>query len=282
MSVGPVSMLQSPEDSLGLLTTGSGLPATVFAHGLAGSIETTRPFGSGVTGSRTFFNFRGLGVPAAARSPWTYPALAEELRAAADHVGAGQALGVSMGAGALCTLLARTPLRFERLVFVLPSVLDRARADALADRMVAMAQCVDDRDEDALTHLLLEGEPASVRSQPAVQHWCRRQAGALVGTAVSTAMRALPKQVPLSDRAELAAVTVPALVIAQEGDPAHPVRVAEQLAAALPGAHLEVMAPGGILWRHRARMRELVGGFLSAGPPRQGAPRSQPIGGRQD
>ena len=65
MTVAPAgratSQLEGPTGSLELITTGSGLPATVFAHGLGASIETTRPFGSGVKGSRTFFHFRGHG-----------------------------------------------------------------------------------------------------------------------------------------------------------------------------------------------------------------------------
>jgi pimeloyl-ACP methyl ester carboxylesterase len=273
------SLLETPTGSLEFITTGSGSPATVFAHGLAGSIETTRPFGSGVRGSRTFFHFRG--GSAAVETPWRYAGLADELRAVADYVGATQALGVSMGAGALCSLLAHTPLRFERLVFVMPAVLDRPRTDDALDRLVEMAQCVDSRDVQSLTVLLLAGEPVAMRHQPAVQLWCRRQAAAMVGTPVSRALRALPTAVPLADRGVLAAVTAPALVIAQEEDPAHPVWVAEQLAASLPDAHLEVMAPGGIMWRHRALVRDLVGGFLSgeaARPPRLG----QPIGGRGD
>lgn len=249
--------------SLEFTTTGSGLPATVFAHGLAGSISTTRPFGSGVRGSRTFLKFGGHGGSAAGATPWTYLALADELRAVADRVGATQALGVSMGAGALCSLVARTPLRFERLVFVMPAVLDRQRTDDGLDRLLEMARHVDSGDLDSLTALLLQGEPAAVRTEPAVHDWCRSQAVAMAGTSVSAALRALPTAVPLTDRRVLAEVIAPALVIAQEQDPAHPVWVAERLAAALPGARLEVLGPGGLLWRHRARMRELVGGFLS-------------------
>ena len=266
------SLLEGSGGSLEFVTTGSGLPGTVFAHGLAGSIETTRPFGSGVGGSRTFMHFRGHGASTAVETPWTYEALAEDLRAVADKVGATQALGVSMGAGALCSLLARTPLRFERLVFVMPAVLDRPRTDDALDRLVEMANCVDRRDVGSLTALLLAGEPAAVRTQSAVQLWCRRQAAALVGTPVSLALRALPTAVPLADRGALAAVSAPTLVIAQEQDPAHPVWVAEQLASSLPDAHLEVMTPSGILWRHRARLRDLVGGFLSGGNPADGPP----------
>jgi pimeloyl-ACP methyl ester carboxylesterase len=274
------STLDGPNGSLEFVTTGSGLPATVFAHGLAGSIQATRPFGSGVRGSRTFMHFRGHGASTTVETTWTYAGLADELRAVGDHVGATQALGVSMGAGALCSLLARTPLRFERLVFVMPAVLDRPRTDDALGRLVEMARCVDLCDVEGLTALLLEGEPVVVRAQPDVQLWCRRRAAALVGTPVSGALRALPTAVPLTDRGVLAAVTVPALVIAQEQDPAHPVWVAEQIAASLPHAHLEVMASGGIMWRHRAAMRDLIGGFLSGEPHRQSTRLSQSIGGR--
>jgi pimeloyl-ACP methyl ester carboxylesterase len=213
VSAGPASrrtsLLEGPNGVLELTTTGSGLPATVFAHGATGSIQTTRPFGSGVKGSRTFFHFRGYGASAPAAKPLTFAALEADLRAVADRVGATQALGVSMGAGALCSLLARTPLRFKRLVFILPAALDTPRTDDAPD-----------------------------------------------GLELYTA-------VPLTDRSVLGAVTAPALVIAQEHDPDHPVWVAEELAASLKQARLEVLTPGGILVRHRSAMRELIGGFLS-------------------
>jgi len=276
------SLLEGPGGLLEFVTTGSGLPATVFAHGLAGSIETTRPFGSGVSGSRTFMHFRGHGASAAPETPWTYAALADELRAVADHVGATQALGVSMGAGALCSLLARTPLRFERLVLVLPAVLDHPRTDGAQDRLLRMAQLVDQDDVRGLTALLLEFEPVAVRDRPAVRLWCGRQAAAMVRTPVSSALRTLPTAVPLTDRRVLAAVTAPVLVIAQEQDALHPVWVAEQLAGLLPDARLEVAPPGGILWSHRAWMRELIGGFLSGEPPRQLTPPAEGLHGRQD
>ena len=282
MTVGPAgtlsSTLQGPHGSIEYLTTGSGLPATVFAHGLAGSIPTTRPFGSGVRGSRTFMHFRGHGASAAVEAPWTYAGLAEDLRAVADHVGATQALGVSMGAGALCSLLEATPLRFVRLVFVMPAVLDQPREDDGLSRLAQMAGCVESGDIEALTALLLRAEPAGVRTEPDVALSCRRQAAAMVGTPVSQALRALPSAVPLTDRAVLAEVTAPALVIAQEQDPGHPVWVAEQLAAALPDARLEVMAPGGLMWRHRNVIRELIGGFLSGEPGRQCARTSPSTG----
>ncbi|HET7661061.1 MAG TPA: alpha/beta hydrolase, partial [Oryzihumus sp.] len=66
MSLAPhpphTSLLDGPDGALEYLLTGSGGPTTVFGHGLAGSIETTRPFGSGVEGTRAFFHFRGHGA----------------------------------------------------------------------------------------------------------------------------------------------------------------------------------------------------------------------------
>ena len=70
---------------------------------------------------------------------------------------------------------------------------------------------------------------------------------------------------PIGDRAALAAVTAPALVIAQQGDSAHPVWVAEQLADALPAGQLRVFGAEGALWSARAELRALVAGFLN--PP---------------
>jgi 3-oxoadipate enol-lactonase len=112
--------------TLEYLVAGVGVPepVTVFAHGRAGSIELIRPLGSGVPGRKVFFHFRGYGrstpVPP---ETLTFADLAGDLAAVADHVGATRAVGVSLGAAALCALLADQPDRFERSVFYLPAVL---------------------------------------------------------------------------------------------------------------------------------------------------------------
>ncbi|WP_226913552.1 alpha/beta fold hydrolase [Gephyromycinifex aptenodytis] len=257
-------LLESSAGSLEYLTVGSGLPHTVFGHGLAGSIPTTRPFGSGVPGSRTFFHFRGHGASHAPEDDWTYAALARELGAVADHVGADRALGVSMGAGALCALLAEEPQRFERCVFLLPALIDRPRTDGALERLVQMADYVDCGDEEAVADLLSAEQPEHVAARPDVQAWVRQQARVLAGTPVSWALRHLPTQVPLRDRGVLARVSAPVLVIGQEGDEAHPHRIAVELASAFPNAAVEILPPGGVLWTHRAHVRALISTFLGA------------------
>jgi pimeloyl-ACP methyl ester carboxylesterase len=244
------------------LVVGTGPPVTIFAHGLGGTIESTRPFGSGVGGARVFFHFRGHGASAAPERDWTYAALAAELRAVADQVGATRALGVSMGASAVCALLAQTPDRFERVVLVLPAVIDQPRTDPALLRLEELSRRCEVGDTVGVAELLLAEQPRDVRDRPDVRAWVARQARAIAGSAAARALRTLPYAVPLTDRAQLGAVSAPVLVIGQEDDDAHPERIARELAEAFPHAQLRVLPPGGILWRHRASARRLITEFL--------------------
>lgn len=267
-------LVPGPRGPLEVLTVGSTEPHTVFAHGLAGSIPTTRPYATKVPGTRSFLHFRGHGSsPVPEGGDWTYAELSAELWAVADAVGARRALGLSMGAGALCAGLVRQPERFDRVALVLPAVVDRPRPGAAMARFAALADAVEAADLSAVAAHLLEEQPEGLRAEQAVQTWCREQAARLVGTGVAAGLRSLPHQVAVPDRDALRQVQAPVLVLAQEDDPAHPVDVAEELATLLPRAELHVLAPGGIMWEHRARVRDLVGSFLGSdsspvpGPP---------------
>jgi pimeloyl-ACP methyl ester carboxylesterase len=258
-----VPLLQTADTLVDYLVTGRGEPVTVFAHGLAGAIDETRPFGSGVRGTRAFLHFRGHGASSAPETPWTYSALAAELLAVADHVGATRALGVSLGAGALLGLVSQRPERFERVVLVLPATIDRPRHDPAVERMQQMASYVEARDAEAVAGLLLAEQPEGARELPDVAVWARRQARRLMDTSVARALRELPAAYPLDDRSVLDRVDAPVLVVGQHGDDAHPAKVAEELADALPNARLSVFDAGGVLWTHRRELRELIGGFLN-------------------
>lgn len=256
-------MLPTDQGGVEYLSTGRGTPVTVFAHGLAGSIATTRPFGSGLSGTQVYFHFRGHGASSSPETSWTYSALAGELGAVTDHVGATRALGVSMGAGAICHTLEHRPDRYERIVLVLPAVLDRPRTDAALERLLDMGRLADERDVDGVAELLLLEQPAEHRGDPTVRSWCEDQAATIVRTDVGRALRTIPHAVAMRSRESLRKVTAPVLVVAQQDDPAHPVGVAEEIAGLLPDARLEVFPPGGILWAHRAKVRALVKDFLA-------------------
>jgi pimeloyl-ACP methyl ester carboxylesterase len=243
---------------------GTGEPVTVFAHGLGESITAARPLGAGLPGARVFFDFRGHGgstVSEPAEAGWGYPALADDLRTVADAHGATRAVGTSMGAAALLRLLSETPDRFDRLVFFLPAALDRVQPEGRA-RMEELARLVDAGDAEALAAVLLAYLPAAVRHSRVAAVHARGSAAELVGTEVSRVMRAIGDNAPLPSLDGLAAVQAPALVIGQEGDDVHRLVVARRLAAALPGARLEVFGPGGALWQERRRLRAVLADFL--------------------
>ncbi|MGH3354385.1 MAG: alpha/beta fold hydrolase [Nocardioidaceae bacterium] len=257
-------LLQTSDTLVDYLVTGSGEPVTVFAHGLAGAIDETRPFGSGVRGTRVFLHFRGHGASSAPETPWTYEAVAAELLAVADHVGATRALGVSLGAGSMLRAATGLPDRFERLVLVLPATIDRPRRDAAVARMQQLAAHVEAGDVEAVSRLLLLEQPQGARDRADVAVWSRRQARRLMQTSVARGLRELPLQYPIDDRAKLGAVRSHSLVIGQRGDDAHPASTAEELADALPNSRLAMFDAGGVLWTHRRELRSLIGGFLNA------------------
>ncbi|MGB5953641.1 MAG: alpha/beta hydrolase [Ornithinimicrobium sp.] len=255
-------MVAGPDGPLETLTRGRGTPHTVFVHGLGGSIATTRPYAGRTRGKRTFLHMAGHGA-STPPSALTYPALAREVWAVADDVAADAAVGISMGAGALCAGLAADPRRFDAVVLVLPAALDKPRDDVAMQTFGALADVLETGDADRATELLLSFEPPEVAASAEVKHWCAEQADRLLAGNAQAAMRAITRQIPVPDASVLAAVSVPVLLIAQVDDDIHPVSVAEALANVLPHARLEVLGEGGIMWAHRERVTGLVGDFLA-------------------
>jgi pimeloyl-ACP methyl ester carboxylesterase len=260
----PTELVATPHGvELECLTTGSGLPVTVFAHGLAAGIAETRPLGSGVSGRRVFFQFRGHGRSAAPPGRWTYLDLARDLRAIADLHGATRALGVSLGAGALCRLLADNPSRFDKAVFFLPAVLDRPRPRAANTRLTDLLAAVESGDAAAVAEIISLEAPPQVRNTPAGWSYLRQRLEQLMRDGLGAGLAELPDQVAIADRVALGEVTASTLVLACRGDELHPVEVAEDLAAALPGATLHVYDRPGVMWTDRADLRERIAAFLS-------------------
>ncbi|MCA1712326.1 MAG: alpha/beta hydrolase [Actinobacteria bacterium] len=241
---------------MGLIVTGSGEPVTVAAHGLGASVAETRPLLSGVSGSRVFYEARGHdgNVPA----PFTYRDLGDDLLQVADTHGATRALGVSMGSGALWSLLSRSPTRFDRVVSFLPAALDRPRADEAVRLLEELAVALEQQDVPAVERLVAAELP------PEAQAYVRTRAAFLLANpGIAVAVRSLPYVTPVADRSALAAVSADVLVLAQESDPLHPAQVARDLVAVLPKARLVVFDQPHVVFRERARLRALVQEFLN-------------------
>ncbi|GIF11093.1 alpha/beta fold hydrolase [Actinoplanes teichomyceticus] len=245
------------------LITGAGDPMTVFAHGLAGDIAGTRPLGSGVAGRRAFFHFRGHGRSDVPPGPWSFGDLAADLRGVADLTGAGRALGVSMGAGALCRLLAETPDRFERVVLYLPAPLDGRRPAAAAQRLRRLLASVESGEAAMIADAVEAELPAAVRNTPAGWSYLRQRVEQLQRDGLSAELESLWSAPAVPDVSLLRAFRGRALVIGCLGDEIHPSSWAAQLAELL-GADLQIYDRPTVLWTNRQELRDRVSTFLNA------------------
>jgi 3-oxoadipate enol-lactonase len=249
---------------LDVLVTGAGTPVTVAAHGLGASVAETRPLLSGVTGTRVLYAARGHGASPLPDGPFDYRVLGEDLEQVADAHAATRALGVSMGAGALLSLLSRRPDRFERVVLFLPAAVDRPRTDEAVRRVTALAAALEAGGREQVARRVLDELPEDLREDRTAQAYARTRATHLLASpGVAVALRGLPAVTPVPDRSLLAAVTAEVLLLAQEGDPLHPAQVARELAAVLPRARLVVFDRPGVVFRERARLRAEISGFLA-------------------
>jgi 3-oxoadipate enol-lactonase len=248
-------------DGVAVHVLGSGAPVTVFAHGLGGSAAETRPLAARVPGTRALLEFRGHGASAALDDGWTYDLLADDLLAVAEATGATQAVGLSLGAGALLRLLAVQPDRFARIALVLPAALDATRADGATLRLQQLGAAIDCGDVDAVAELLVHEVPAQVRDRRGIRLLLARRAAQLVE-------RPSPQprhdDRPVHDRGLLGHVHAPAIVVAQHADPLHRIDVARDVTASLGRASLLELPEGGAFWTDSRRLQTALADHLGA------------------
>jgi 3-oxoadipate enol-lactonase len=261
----PTEIVSTPSGvRLELLVTGVGDPATVFAHGLGGDISGTRPLGSAVAGRRVFFHFRGHGRSDAPAGPWSFADLAVDLRSVADLSGATRAVGVSMGAAALCRVLSETPDRFERVVLYLPASLDGTRPVAAEERVERLLAAVESGEAASIAAAVEFELPPSVRNTPTGWAYLRQRVEQLQRDGLAAELTTLWHQPAVPDVSALRAFSGRALVIGCLGDDVHPVAWASQVADLLPGAELHVYDRPAVLWNNRRELRERISQFLNA------------------
>lgn len=266
--------LNLPSDETDYIATfGNGEPHTIFGHGFAGAIRDTRPFGTGVTGTKHFLHLAGHGGRPSPGPGWTYGHIAEVLAQALTSTSATQALGVSMSAGGLLRLLSTNhpaTQNLEKVALVLPAsftgfsaeVAEANRAHVEKLRGLAAAG-----DVESITDLMLSREPAEVAELLPARAWTKTKAENLVNTDMSDGLGlaleiAVDESTGNDPLGALARFPGEVLVLTHEDDPAHPVEVAEAIAAAIPEARLEVLPAGSILWRGRHEVRRILGEFF--------------------
>ncbi|HEY2260444.1 MAG TPA: alpha/beta fold hydrolase [Solirubrobacteraceae bacterium] len=232
---------------------GEGTPV-VLLHGLTatrryvvmGSTALARS-GHGVIA----YDARGHGSSSPAGRPdqYGYDQLGADLVAVLDSAAIERAVlaGASMGAHTLLWLALHHPERVGAMVVITPAYESDANDDpARLARWDALA--------DGLRSGGVEGFVAAYGEPDVPEQWrdtvlkVIRQRLALHEhpEALADALHVVPRSRPFGSLSELAAIDVPAIVVASadDADPGHPQAVAEQYAAAIPGAKLVTDEPG--------------------------------------
>jgi pimeloyl-ACP methyl ester carboxylesterase len=243
---------------------GDGPPVSVVAHGLTNNrmeLAAVTPF---VPGTKVRFDFRGHGRSSAPDTGYAFADFARDVEAVADAYGATCAVGTSLGAGALASLVCRTPDRFERMVWLLPAALDLPFPHK--DRYRQMAATLDGKTaEEALAMALNDPERAA---QYVRTPWKLEIDRALWEHAnpdgLARAVRGVIEDWPVKDRSLLARVTAPVLLICIEGDDIHPAELGRIYEDLLPNAELIILGGQDELFATIPMLVERVSAFLAA------------------
>jgi pimeloyl-ACP methyl ester carboxylesterase len=215
---------------------GSGEPVTVFAHGLTNSCRELAPFTPSLAGTSVRFCFRGHGHSSTPRSGYEFAELASDLDAVARAHEATNAVGTSMGAGAIMTLLERDPSRFERIVMLLPASLDLPMSDPV--RFDAIAEILETLPRDEAIERILAMTPQRYERAPWLRELDLLLWADLNPLGVARAIRAVTRDVSISDRELLRKVEAPVLLICREGDSIHPAELGRVLLDLFPTCEL--------------------------------------------
>jgi 3-oxoadipate enol-lactonase len=192
------------------------------------------------------FDNRGAGRSACPPPPWTVPDMAADAVGVLDGIGVARAhiLGVSMGGMIAQELAIRHPERVDRLIlaasFARP---DPVRRAFLLHRRWARLQGADARAESVanLAWLLSPrtlGDPT--RTAEIVSLF-----GAMPFMEADAYARQIDAILDHTTLDRLNGVRAPTLVVAAAEDVLTPVLLSEEIAAAIPGARLEVLPRGG-------------------------------------
>jgi pimeloyl-ACP methyl ester carboxylesterase len=231
--------------------TGEG-PAIVLLHGLTATHRYV------VMGSKALergghdvlaYDARGHGASDPAPSPeaYTYGDLADDLVGVLDAAGLDRVVlaGASMGAHTAVRVALEHPDRVAGLGLITPAY-DPEDWPGDLDRWDALS--------DGLRHGGVEGFVTAYGAPDVPDQWkatlvkvLRQRLGAHEHPdALADALRAVPRSRPFADRADLASLAVPTVVVADRDapDPGHPLAVGELWARRIPGARLVVEEPG--------------------------------------
>lgn len=237
----PSSMVAAGGLQVRVQRQGQG-PALLFAHCLGGDLSAWAPQTAHFAAryDTIAYDLRGQGRTAVTRGPYTMDQLADDALALLDALGIARAvfLGVSMGGMVAMATALRAPERIAGLVVADSAAAFSPEARAAWDQRIAAVGA--------------EGVAPMVETM--IGRWFtddfRARAPALVD-AVAAVLRGAPvdgylascqaiRNLDLLPR--LPQLACPTLVLCGENDPSTPLSLSEEIAAAIPGARLVVIA----------------------------------------
>ena len=235
--------IDGPASRLWVEDVGAGDPVTVFAHGLGSSMEDLRALAARVPGTVVLMDLRGHGRSDAPppEAGYDHPAMRADVEHVAGRFGATNALGVSMGAGALLNLLCDVPDRFARVALLIPSRLDDPCPDVEGTLRMASELETLSMDEVATRLLNLPELIPVLERDPRWYDQMRNQLLRMNSVGVPRAFRAYATGAPpVTDPSCLRAVTAPVLVAGNAHDDGHPADVARRIGDVLANATVEI------------------------------------------
>lgn len=249
---------------------GSGAPI-VLLHGLT---ATRRYVVQGSTllarGGRRLiaYDARGHGEsdPAPYPTAYEYADLVADLRLVLEERGLERAVlvGSSMGAVTALPFALAEPERVAALVLVTPAYAGVPRSDS-AELVVwdARAEALGRGDLAEFVERTGVAELPDRFREPARVATLQRVQRHRHPAAVADALRVVPRSRSFNSLADLGGLAAPTLVVGSrdDADPGHPLAVAEDYAARIPGARLAVEEPGKapLAWQGSQLSREIAG-----------------------
>jgi len=255
----------------------------VFHHGIGGDLRQPGRF---LVSERTGIpvgaldilhaDFRGHGQSEFGRAEdLSIATLGLDLAALLDHLELEDAIvgGISMGAAAAVRLAVQCPERVRALILCRPAWADGPMSLEARQAYALIADLLAAEDWRSSAMQAFE-QSDNLRSIEAV---CPDAAKSLRGQVHSALkdpeiresaivrLRCLPTSRGLDDEGEgLATVQCPALVLAAEGDPVHPLECARKLARLLPNSRLIQIAPKSPIddKPHLEEVDRIIGEFL--------------------
>src|SRR5437870_4852175 len=208
---GAMATVELEDATLHVEVDGEGEPVTVLAHGLTNTCRELAAFTPLIPGTKVRFDFRGHGRSTAPVTGYRFADFARDLDAVAEAHDATAAVGTSLGAGAICHLVAREPDRFRRLVLLLPAALDGQFTHR--ERLLKAAETIEGAPpKEEIDAVLSDPErvasylQAPWREQVDREMWQHEHPAG-----IARAIREIVDDRAVDDREELRAVTVPTL-----------------------------------------------------------------------